>query len=144
MRIADIVDGSQLSTGKVLSYASVHHLKLELIGVSTTLPDEPSVTMVTICRDPSPHHAFCNTDFRRKELIAPFASKVLANHFLFKLYIEFPRGTSKVVSNSRGGQFNAGAIQVDPFIFKNGVLAINGQSGLNLLNSAVKNVGHAF
>jgi hypothetical protein len=33
--------------------------------------------MVTICRDPSPHHAFCNTEFRRKELIAPFASEVL-------------------------------------------------------------------
>ncbi|WP_210237208.1 hypothetical protein, partial [Mesorhizobium sp. M3A.F.Ca.ET.174.01.1.1] len=61
MRIADIVNGSQLSTGKILSHAPVHHLKLELKGVSTTLPDESSVTMVTVCRDPSPYHAFSNT-----------------------------------------------------------------------------------
>jgi len=37
-------------TGKVLSHAPVHHLKLELKGVSATLADEPSVTMVNMPR----------------------------------------------------------------------------------------------
>jgi hypothetical protein len=108
VRIADIVNGSQLSTGKALSHAPVHHLKLELNGVSTTLPDEPSVIMVTICRDPSSDPAFCNTKFRRKELIAPFASEILVNHPPLKLYIEFPQETSKVASNSRGSVHSRG------------------------------------
>jgi filamentous hemagglutinin len=41
------------------------------------------------------------------------------------------------------GNFNV-SNAIDPFIFKNGVLTVNGQSGLNLFNSIVKNVGHAY
>ncbi|ALU64322.1 hypothetical protein DA70_11540 [Pandoraea pnomenusa] len=50
---------------------------------------------------------------------------------------------SAEVPTSVLGRFNI-SNSVDPFIFKNGVLTINGQSGLNLFNSALKNVGHAF
>lgn len=85
VRIADIVNGSQLSTGKALDHAPVQHLKLELKGLSTTLPDKPGVTMVTICRDPSPHHAFRNTEFPGKELIAPFASGAEARNIRRKI-----------------------------------------------------------
>jgi hypothetical protein len=69
------------------------------VGVSATLPDESRLTMVTICRDPSPHHVFCNPEFRGKELIASFARQISRTTFRLNL-IEFPRGASKVVSNS--------------------------------------------
>ncbi|NML32389.1 hypothetical protein HHL14_16295 [Paraburkholderia sp. G-4-1-8] len=41
------------------------------------------------------------------------------------------------------GNFNV-SNSIDPFIFRSGVLTVNGQSGLNLFNSAVTNVGHAY
>lgn len=47
------------------------------------------------------------------------------------------------VPTSLLGNFNV-SNAIDPFIFKNGVLTVNGQSGLNLFNSIVKNVVHAY
>jgi hypothetical protein len=41
------------------------------------------------------------------------------------------------------GNFNV-SNSIDPFIFRSGVLTINGQSGLNFLNSVVTNLGHAY
>jgi hypothetical protein len=101
VRIADVVNGSPLSTEKVLSHAPVHHLKL-----STTLPDEPSVTMVKICRDPSPHHAFCNIECRRKELIAPLPARYSRTTFSLSFTSNFltepPRSCPTL-----GGQFSS-------------------------------------
>lgn len=41
------------------------------------------------------------------------------------------------------GNFNV-SNSIDPFIFRSGVLTINGQSGLNFFNSVVTNLGHAY
>ncbi|MTV40551.1 RHS repeat-associated core domain-containing protein [Duganella radicis] len=34
--------------------------------------------------------------------------------------------------------------KIDPFIFKSGVVTVNGQAGINILNKAVKSIEHAF
>ena len=47
------------------------------------------------------------------------------------------------VPTSLLGSFNI-SNSIDPFIFRGGVLTVNGQSGLDLLNSIVKNISHAY
>ena len=40
--------------------------------------------------------------------------------------------------------FNVTRGQIDPFIFKSGVLTIDGQGSLNMMNRMVKSVIHAY